>query len=284
MMETKDYFQTKMLTDRITQIRMPGNVMTYLVKGDTSAVLIDTGCGLGPFRAFVEGLLDGLPYEVVLTHGHVDHAGGASEFGRVFLHEKDHVLAAKHTSKEIRSLYLRNQFPDFLPEDLVEPKEEGYLPLSYGQVFDLGGEELRIVNMGGHTQGSVGILFPHERILLSGDACCSFTLLFAHETSLSIPEYCENLCRLMEEHGDAFEQVIYSHPHNYGGPEVIWQMIELCGEILGGLDDHIGSRTLEGDVAYLAKAVDDHGRRKDGKIANLLYTEENLIFVDNRRK
>ena len=275
-METKDYFQTEVLTERIMRIRMPGNVMTYLVKGDARAVLIDTGCGLGSFRSFVEELLEGLPYEVVLTHGHVDHAGGASEFARVFLHEKDHALAAKHTSKEIRSRYLHSSTPDFLPEDLLEPKEEGYLPLSYGQIFDLGGEELQIVNMGGHTQGSVGILFPRERILLAGDACCSFTLLFARGTSLDIPAYRENLRQLMSVYGDLFDDVIYSHPHNYGGPEVIRQMIELCGEILDGKDDRIESKTLEGDVAYLAKAVDDHGRRKDGKIANLLYTEENL--------
>ena len=279
-METKDYFQTKALTDRITQIRMPGNVMTYLVKGDARAVLIDTGCGLGAFRSFVEGMLDGMPYEVVLTHGHVDHAGGASEFARVYLHEKDFALAAEHTSKEIRSLYLRSSSPEYLSEtfimDLVDPMIEGYLPLSYGQIFDLGGEELQIVNMGGHTLGSVGILFPRERILLSGDACCSFTLLFARGTSLGIPAYRENLRSLMETYGDSFDQVIYSHPHNYGGPEVIWQMIELCGEILDGKDDRIESRSMEGDVAYLAKAVDGNGRRKDGKIANLLYTEENL--------
>ena len=145
-METKDYFQTEVLTERIMRIRMPGNVMTYLVKGDARAVLIDTGCGLGAFRSFVEEMLEGLPYEVVLTHGHVDHAGGASEFARVFLHEKDFALAVEHTSKEIRDLYLRSSSPEYLSEtftmDLVDPMKEGYLPLSYGQTFDLGGEEL----------------------------------------------------------------------------------------------------------------------------------------------
>ena len=51
------------------------------------------------------------------------------------------------------------------------------------------------------------------------------------------------------------------------------------------LTDRITQIHMPGNVmTYLAKAVDDHGRRKDGKIANLLYTEENLIFVDNRRK
>ena len=275
-MEGKEYFQAEPLTDRITRIRMPGDVMTYLVKGDDRAILIDTGCGLGPFRSFVEGMLDGLPYEVVLTHGHVDHAGGASEFDRIWLHEKDHPLAAKHTEKRIRGMYLGRSFPDFSPEDLVEPKKEGYLPLSYGQTFDLGGEKLEIVNMGGHTQGSVGVLFPRERILLSGDACCSFTLLFARGTSLSIPAYQKNLRQLMSAYGNQFDEVIYSHPHNYGGPEVITQMIDLCGEILDGKDDRIESKSMEGDVAYLAKAVGEHSRRKDGKIANLLYTEENL--------
>ena len=51
------------------------------------------------------------------------------------------------------------------------------------------------------------------------------------------------------------------------------------------LTDRITQIRMPGNVmTYLAKVVDDHGRRKDGKIANLLYTEENLIFVDNRRK
>ena len=71
------YFTSEKISDHVTRITNPSVVYSYLVEGDERAVLLDTGCGLGDLKAYVESLTD-KPYEVVLTHGHVDHAGGAS--------------------------------------------------------------------------------------------------------------------------------------------------------------------------------------------------------------
>ncbi len=56
-------------------------VISYLVIGDTHALLIDTGLGLQPIRPVVESLAT-LPVTVTHTHHHWDHIGGDHEFER----------------------------------------------------------------------------------------------------------------------------------------------------------------------------------------------------------
>lgn len=269
-------FRAEPITERLYRVEMPGNVFGYLIKGDKRGAVIDTGFGLGSLRSFVEPMLDGLPYDVILTHGHFDHAGGAAEFERVWLDERDLPLAAEHTQPGLRLGALLRDYPDIEETDLIGAKSEGYLPLRPGQAFDLGGETLRIVDLSGHTLGNVGILFEKERILLAGDACCSFTLFFGGGGSRTIGEYRDTLMRLWEMYGDRFDTVLYSHPHNYGGPEVISQMIRLCDEILAGTDDHIPMMGRFGGETYIAKKTGPDGRRPDGEIANLQYTKDNL--------
>lgn len=266
-------YSTEKITDRITRIILPGNVYAYLVEGDEKAILIDTGLGIGNLRAYIESLLKGKPYEVILTHGHLDHAGGAIRFDKVWIREED-VNMSVAENKTARASYTRNNgFTDFIDEELDDNKKDGYSLLEYGQIFDLGGEELEIVCFGGHTVGSIGVLFKNERILLTGDACCSFSLLFGGIGSLSVGEYQKNLIAAWENYQDKVDSMLYSHPHNYGGPQVIPEMIELCGEILEGKDDHIVTEAV-GRAGCLAKAMDENMHRIDGKIANLVYPIE----------
>ena len=72
-------FRTEKVTDRITRIFAHSGELMYLVEGEEKAALLDTGSGIGFFRPLVESLTD-KPLIVLITHGHVDHAMGASEF------------------------------------------------------------------------------------------------------------------------------------------------------------------------------------------------------------
>lgn len=272
----QNLFEAEKLTDTITRIRMPGSVFSYIVKGTDRAAVIDTGWGIGAFRQYVEVFLDGMPYDLILTHGHFDHAGGAAEFDKVWLNSRDIFLAGDIAQEERRFAAMKDLYPQATLEELVPTKVDGYTDLPYGTVFDLGGEKLEIVCLGGHTPGSVGILFQNARILLAGDACCSFTLLYPELGGCTVREYLENLEQTWSRYRDSFDTVLYSHPHNYGGPEVFPQMIALCREILEGKDDHIPHCDMGHIRAYTAKALDDSGRRADGKIANLSYTLEEL--------
>ena len=60
----------------------------HLICGESSALLIDTGYGIGNLQAVIRQLTD-LPVTVFNTHWHGDHTGGNAQFDIVYMHEYD---------------------------------------------------------------------------------------------------------------------------------------------------------------------------------------------------
>ncbi len=60
----------------------------YLVIGQDSALLIDTGTGAGNLLECVRTITT-LPLIVVNTHGHPDHAGSNYRFEEIYAHSLD---------------------------------------------------------------------------------------------------------------------------------------------------------------------------------------------------
>ena len=52
----------------------------FVIVGEERALVLDTGTGIGDLRRVIENRITAKPYDVVLTHNHVDHAGGAGFF------------------------------------------------------------------------------------------------------------------------------------------------------------------------------------------------------------
>ena len=234
------------LTEHLIRIEVPGNVFAYLAHGNTGAVLIDTGLGTGGLKAHTEALTP-LPYTVVLTHGHVDHAGGAGEFSEVFLHPLDRRIAAEQTVKAVRLNYLG--WTD--EAQLIDPPADSiWKDLKDGMTFDLGGEVLEIIPLAGHTPGSVAVLLRNDRVMITGDALNSAAYLQL-DHSLPLKQYRDNLIAFKKRTEGRYDALLYSHPHNKGGKEILPQMIALCDEIISGKTsgrrrpDVIGPNTYE---------------------------------------
>ena len=47
-------------------------------------MLIDTGYGVGDLKGYIEDTFH-VPYEVLITHGHVDHASGCQQWNTVYM-------------------------------------------------------------------------------------------------------------------------------------------------------------------------------------------------------
>ncbi len=258
-------FKTETVSDRITRIFAPSGELIYLVEGERQAAVLDSGSGIGFFRPLVEELTK-KPVVVLLTHGHVDHAMGASEFPpeNVYISQEDAYIYQEHATHAFRMTCLPMMGPE---SETVDPEKDftpfqpisAYHDLHEGDFFDLGGISIEIFACPGHTRGSMVMLIPEERMLLLGDACNSFTFLF-DSYSTSIEEYQASLIRLQPLLAGRFDTVLLSHGDGKGVPEIIQENINLCQRILDGTADRVPMEFLgrTGLIAN-AKAAPGHG-------------------------
>lgn len=203
-------------------------VSVFVIVGEKRALVLDTGTGIGDLRWVIENRITDKPYDVILTHNHVDHIGGAGFFDEVFIHEADYdwsELELPVTVEERRwyaNLIAGREDKSYIysPEtDITEwPKEPVKKVMKDGQVFDLGGRKVTVYHCPGHTAGECVAIDDKSRILFCGDAC-NRNFLPALKTS-SVEEAAgtarKGLERIYAMKGTSFDMVYNAH-HDYRG-------------------------------------------------------------------
>ena len=214
----------------------------FLCVGSERALLIDTGTGVCDLKAEVAKLTD-KPYDVVLTHGHVDHAGGMGAFEKVYIHEKD-VQMVKDITVERRKDYAdtlgkMNGYNVYdYSTDMVKAWDSypEFVLIDEGYVFELGDRSLEVFFAPGHTPGSITLLDRKNRIHFSGDACNGNTLCLG--ASITTLYHTAEKLKALEPY---FDQDFNGH-HGYAGvPSCLSQkktvrddVMEICRQILKG--------------------------------------------------
>src|SRR5512136_2659357 len=87
-----EIFRVSPGTFALLESRHYEEVISYLIVGETRAVLLDTGMGIGNIRAEVERLT-ALPVVVVNSHSHYDHIGDNHRFAEVWAFDDDAEVA-----------------------------------------------------------------------------------------------------------------------------------------------------------------------------------------------
>ena len=192
----------------------------YLITGSERALLVDSVNGYEDLKAITKTLTD-LPVIVVNTHGHGDHIYGNVYFEEAWLHPADFALY--------------DQFFGYA-KDIMEQNNLKPCPvkaLEIGQIFDLGGVQLEVVDLSGHTAGSIGLLDKDARIIYTGDGLNTH-LWMQLDHSLPISTMLETFRKLKAEHGQDFDYVAHGHTKVLRDKEILDWMIQGCEDILAG--------------------------------------------------
>jgi len=272
------FFHVSPIAQGVTRITGLGGEHCYLVEGAERALLIDTLTGAGNLKAFVRELTD-LPVVVVNTHGHLDHCGGNFEYGECYIHPDDARLIYEHGSVEVRKGFVDSMRhallnpPAVTIEDFMPPVAIKTYPVYDGDIFDLGGRQLEVIGVPGHSAGTIVLLDRELRAVFSGDACNANTLLCI-DHSTSIEEYLDSLHHL-QSYSSAYDAFYGGHGVGPVPAVIVDEAILLCHEIMEDRDDQIKS-VYSSMHCYYAKAKGEHFNRLDGKIANIAYIKEKI--------
>lgn len=165
---------TEDLGNGITRINEYDFVNLYLVEGESGACLVDAGAGVADMAAVVKTLTD-KPLTVLATHAHADHVGGATWFPEVYLHPLDYKRGVSYAKAPARFYFLychrykrkthKVRWASAFQKDFTP----AFLPLTDGQVFDLGGRTLTARLTPGHSPGSMSFVDSKTGAVFTGD-------------------------------------------------------------------------------------------------------------------
>lgn len=191
------------LTDHIWLLDDQGDSTGFIVLGKNKAMVIDTMNGSEDVYAVARSITD-LPLILVNTHGHPDHIGGNHFFEEAYISERDVPMIDIFSTPEAKK---------HLPKiNLVKE----------GDSFDIGGLNVEVYDLPGHTLGSILLLLKEERILFTGDAI-NHHLWMQLDDCLTLEDTLKNLERL-NFLKDRADRILHGHTRGFDDIELFTLM------------------------------------------------------------
>ena len=183
-------------------------VRFFLLTGTEKALLIDSGMNVQNAREIAEGLTD-LPVSLLNTHADRDHIGCNEQFESFYMHPAE------------EPIYRRSG------------KAGEIIPVKEGDIIDLGNRKLRILDLPGHTPGSIAVLDPEHRVLISGDPVQEHGKIFMFGDHRDMKKYISSLEQL-EKRKNEFDEIWPSHADIPISPEIIDKLRIGAQDVLNG--------------------------------------------------
>ena len=210
VLESDPWFEVYKIFPDTFAIYEPGQfeeVISFLIVGETRALLLDTGLGIARLQPVVASLTH-LDVTVVNSHSHYDHIGSNYEFEKIAGVDHPYARAsAKGAPNEIVGELLRGDW-------VWKPLPEGVTATNYkinpyalsetiadGDIIDLGGVQLEVIATPGHSPDSICLFDRTGRRLFMGDVFY-FAPLYAHLKGSDLGDYtasAEKLAALQPE-------------------------------------------------------------------------------------
>jgi len=189
------------ITERIHLVKDPPFAEGYTsftgvyILLDQEICLVDAGFRTTPEQRVFPYLehLGRSPSEIsliALTHGHGDHYEGIPAIkkasgAKIAIHEADaRLIEEDGDAPLLRSLSA--QYPSCFRIKKGQPCPKADILLKEGDTLNIGGGEFQVLSTPGHTEGSITLYEPKERIALTGDEVSGDFLHFYHDPDLCI--------------------------------------------------------------------------------------------------
>lgn len=240
-----DWFTITQVRDGVYLLDDAGHDNLFLIVGDTKALLIDTGWGVGGLTDVLAGLTN-KPLLVINTHGHFDHALGNDLFDEVMIGLGDFALLddidiEKKRDYVLSSHSVRTDSDPVFGSPGGTRARRSTIAIRDTTAFDLGGRVVTVHLVPGHTAGSLCLIDDKTRTLFTGDMYVplqewnAMWFHFTHSAPLSVAR--DSIAKMISLSGD-YDTMISSH----SSKSVLepWRLVEL----LDGLNSILDGTTV----------------------------------------
>jgi glyoxylase-like metal-dependent hydrolase (beta-lactamase superfamily II) len=214
-----------------------GVVRFFLLAGTEKALLVDSGMMVNDARDIAEKLTD-LPVSLLNTHADRDHIGSNGQFEAFYMHPAE--------------------------EGVYQSSGKGgtIIPVTEGDVIDLGHRALKIIELPGHTPGSIAVLDVMNRVLISGDPIQRHGRIFMFGPHRTMDAYIRSLT-MLERREDEFDEIWPSHADIPVPKDTIRLLREgaqdiLAGKVQGVPETMFGQSIVAYDLGFCTFLCDNH--------------------------
>lgn len=215
-----------------------------VIVGAERVLVIDAGAGMaGDLRKYIERFVGTeKPMFCVCTHGHSDTIGAAAQFDEAYLKKEDvgAFPEAVDPEKRLKELAMFSKGNPELIEcgkaNMIDNSAVEWKDMKDGDHFHLGGVHVGIIEIPGHTPGSIAVRVTREGVTtttFAGDAVSSGLNHFLRTDRRGLIEYAERLDAFMDFlHAD--EPIYCTHSQVPMTPEAGRALAKACREVAHG--------------------------------------------------
>ena len=200
-------------------------INTYaFINNDGSVTLVDCGLNKAPAK-IVAGLasIGKHPKDVeniILTHAHDDHIGGAAKMielsnpKSVSMHEADSSYPERGATPKVDTRTVSGKLMSRMPASKYTPFKVNK-ELKDGDLLDTAGG-LKVFHTPGHTEGHISLLHLESKTLITGDSIFNMTSRLAW----SLSGFCVNYLQ-SQQTAKKFVDLDFKHAAFTHGPEIM---------------------------------------------------------------
>jgi glyoxylase-like metal-dependent hydrolase (beta-lactamase superfamily II) len=151
---------------------MNGALAIYVIENNGMRMMIDGGIPLTARKVANKMKEFGIfpIHKILLTHSHFDHIQGVQKMKKLMKNTEIEVLASENALENLKNPKLMNDvFKNDMSDTESQPVED-VTPLKDGDIIDLNGLKLKVLNFFGHTMDSIAILDEKNKNIFVGDA------------------------------------------------------------------------------------------------------------------
>jgi len=212
-------FTSRMLSKN-TWIIFGEGCTSYLLVGKNSGLMIDSGFSTENIQKYAQSLIDVPVNMVANTHGHFDHTGGNGWFQHAYMSAK----ALEIAKVPYPSLDAAKYRTDYIVTVIGD-----------GDVIDLGGRKLVVIEIPAHAPSSIALLDRSEKILFSGDEVADFVVLIwmQNDPQPYVEQHALNMEKLLR-YRDGFDKICSGHGDGFVEADIISRYLEHDHSIMAG--------------------------------------------------